>query len=267
MLPKLFSIGNFFIPTYGLLVAIGFLLGLWVTVRIARRKKLPEDKITNLVIYCALAGLAGAKLFMFFFDWRLFWNHPSEIFTLSTLRAAGVYQGGFLLALAVAFIYMRREHLPILSTCDVFSPGIAIAHAVGRLGCLAAGCCWGRETSMPWAITFKNPDAYNMSGTPLMVGLHPTQIYESITNLILFVFLYWRIGKTHFAGEIFAWYLTLYSMARFVIEFYRFHEQGTYANLSLTQWIALATFLCGAGLLMYGHAMTQHPARTKLPAA
>src|SRR5271165_937320 len=267
MLPKLFTIGDFFLPTYGLLVAIGFLLGLWVTVRLARRAQLPDDKITNLVIYCALAGLAGAKLFMFLFDWRIYWNKPGEIFTLSTLRAAGVYQGGFLVALLVAILYMRHTRLPILPTCDVFSPGIAIAHAIGRVGCLAAGCCWGRETHVPWAITFTSPDAYNMSGTPLFVGLHPTQIYESIANLLLFGFLYWRIRRSHFAGEIFAWYLTLYSMARFVIEFYRVHEQGTYANLSLTQWIALATLLCGAGLLMYGYTMTQTPARTKLPAA
>src|SRR5260370_21833531 len=138
MVPKLFTIGNFFLPTYGLLVAFGFLLGLWVTVRLARRAHLPEDKITNLVIYCALAGLAGAKLFMFFFDWRIFWNDPGEIFSLSTLRAAGVYQGGFLVALIVAILYMRHTGLPMLQTCDIFSPGIAIAHAIGRMGCLAA---------------------------------------------------------------------------------------------------------------------------------
>ena len=110
MLPKLVSIGSFFIPTYGLLVALGFLLGLWITVRLARRAHLPEDKITNLVIYCALAGLGGAKLFMFFFDWRIFWNDPGEIFTLSTLRAAGVYQGGFLLALIVAILYSLKYY-------------------------------------------------------------------------------------------------------------------------------------------------------------
>lgn len=253
MLPKLFSIGDFFIPTYGLLVAIGFLLGLWITVRLARQARLPEDKITNLVIYCALAGLAGAKVFMFLFDWRIFWEKPSEIFTLSTLRAAGVYQGGFLIALIVAILYMRRSRLPILETCDIFAPGIAAAHAIGRLGCLAAGCCFGRETSVPWAITFKNPDAYNMSGTPLLVPLHPTQIYESIANALIFVFLYWRIRKVHVAGEIFGWYLILYSAARFIIEFYRFHEQGTYAALSLTQWIALATLAGGAWLIFRGH--------------
>ncbi len=250
MLPKLFTIGNFFLPTYGLLVAAAFLLGLWITVRLAREARLPEERITNLVIYCALAGLAGAKLFMFFFDWKLYWNNPGEIFTWSTLRAAGVYQGGFLAAIVVAILYMRRTHLPVLRTCDVFSPGIAAAHSIGRIGCLAAGCCYGRPTHLPWAITFKNPDANEMSGTPLFVPLHPAQIYESIANALIFVFLYWRFHKTHAPGEIFGWYLVLYSTARFLIEFFRVHEQGTYGGLSLTQWIAFGTFAAGSWLLL-----------------
>jgi len=263
MLPKLFTIGNFFLPTYGLLVAIGFLAGLWITVRLSRRAGLPEDKITNLVIYCALAGLAGAKLFMFLFDWRVYFNNPGEIFTLSTLRAAGVYQGGFLLALVVAILYIRHMALPLLTTCDVFSPGIAIAHAIGRLGCLAAGCCWGRPTNVPWAITFKNPDAREMSGTPLLTPLHPAQIYEAIANALIFAFLYRRMQKPHPAGEVFGWYLVLYSIARFVIEFYRVHEQGTYAGLSLTQWIAMGTLAFGTALLTWTHAAAglRQPAR------
>jgi phosphatidylglycerol:prolipoprotein diacylglycerol transferase len=164
---------------------------------------LPVDKITNLVIYCALAGLAGAKLFMFIFDWRVFWNEPREIFSLSTLRAAGVYQGGFLVALIVAYFYIRRARLPLLETCDIFSPGIAAAHAVGRLGCFAAGCCWGTACNLPWAVTFHNPDAQEMSGTPLGVPLHPAQLYEAIANALIFVFLYWRVRATHVAGEVF----------------------------------------------------------------
>ena len=250
MWPKLFQIGDFFLPTYGVLVAVGFLLGLWITVRLAKQAGLPTDKVTNLVIYCALAGLAGAKLFMFLFDWRTFVNNPSEIFSLSTLRAAGVYQGGFLLAIVVAVFYMKRAKLPFLGTCDIFSPGIAIAHAVGRVGCLAAGCCWGRPTTVPWAITFHNPEARDMSGTPLDVPLHPAQLYESVANVLIFAFLLWRVRKPHPAGEVFGWYLVLYSSARFVIEFYRFHEQSTLLSLSLTQWISLATLAAGTWLLL-----------------
>ena len=263
MLPKLFTIGDFFLPTYGVLVALGFLAGLWVTVRLAKAARMPVEKVTNLVIYCALVGLAGAKLFMFLFDFRDFWNNPKELVALSTWRAAGVYQGGFLLALAFAIFYMRRNALPLFPTCDIFSPGLSLGHAIGRIGCFAAGCCWGRECHLPWAVTFKNPDANDISGTPLFTPLHPAQLYESAANFAIFGFLYWRARKPHAAGEVFGWYLTLYSIARFIIEFFRFHEQGTYGGLSLTQWIALATLAAGSWLLF---RRTTHPTSLANPA-
>src|SRR5580704_7194262 len=137
MLPKLISIGSFFIPTYGTLVAIAFLAALWITVRLGKRANLPAEQITNLAIYCALAGLAGAKLFMILFDFDEYWSGREQLFSLATLQAAGVYQGGFVVAFIAAILYMRRQHLPILSTCDVFAPGIALGQAIGRLGCLS----------------------------------------------------------------------------------------------------------------------------------
>src|SRR5207245_11558972 len=97
MFPKLISIGNFFIPTYGTLVALGFLLALWVTLRLARRAKLPAEPITNLAIYCALAGLTGAKLFMILFDLPGYWSGRTPLFWPRPLEPPGVYQGGFLL--------------------------------------------------------------------------------------------------------------------------------------------------------------------------
>src|SRR5579871_4118305 len=240
MFPKLISIGHFFIPTYGTLVALGFLMGLWVTVRLARRAKLPAEPVTNLAIYCALAGLAGAKLFMILFDWKSYWEDPGSLFSLSTLQAAGVYQGGFLVALITAVLYMRHNRLPVLETCDVFSPGIALGQAIGRLGCFSAGCCWGIESHLPWAVTFKNPEAYRLTGVVLGVPLHPAQLYESFADALIFFTLYRLIARPHRAGAIFGWYLALYSGARFVIEFFRFHERGLHLGLSYTQWISLA---------------------------
>jgi phosphatidylglycerol:prolipoprotein diacylglycerol transferase len=250
MFPKLISIGQFFIPTYGMLVAVGFLLGLWITVRLARRAKLPSEPVTNLAIYCALAGLAGAKLFMVLFDLKTYWEQPGSLFSLSTLQAAGVYQGGFLLALLTAVLYIRKHHLPAFETCDVFAPGIAAGQAIGRIGCFAAGCCWGTECHMPWAVTFKNPEAYNLTGVPLGVPLHPAQLYETIADALIFGALYWLISRPHVPGAIFGWYLTLYSGARFLIEFFRVHEQGVHLGLSYTQWISLATLAAGAALLV-----------------
>ncbi|MGA7411026.1 MAG: prolipoprotein diacylglyceryl transferase [Bryobacteraceae bacterium] len=246
MFPKLFSIGSFFIPTYGVLVALGFLAGLFVTLRLARRVHLPAEKISNLAIYCALGGIAGAKLFMFLFDWNFYVHNPQEIFTLSTLQAAGVFHGGLLLALLVALLYIRGQQLPLLLTLDTFAPGIALGHAIGRLGCFAAGCCWGKECHLPWAVYFRSQEAAQV---PLGVPLHPAQLYESATNLLIFGLLYRLTGRTHRDGQIFGLYLILYGLARFIIEFFRVHEQSLVFDLSLTQWISLALVALGALIL------------------
>jgi phosphatidylglycerol:prolipoprotein diacylglycerol transferase len=250
MLPKLISIGTFFIPTYGVLVAIGFLLALSITVRLAKRAKLPAEPVTNLAIYCALAGLAGAKLFMILFDFKDYLDGTKPLFSLDTLQAAGVFQGGFLLALLTAIVYMRRNRLPPFATSDVFAPGIAAGQAIGRLGCFAAGCCWGTECHLPWSVTFKSIEAANRTGVPLGVPLHPTQLYESFADAIIFFALYRLIARPHATGSILGWYLALYSAARFTIEFFRVHEQGLHFGLSLTQWISLATLAAGVALLL-----------------
>jgi len=250
MFPKLISIGSFFIPTYGTLVAIGFLAALWVVTRLAKRAKLPSERVTNLAIYCALAGLAGAKLFMILFDFNDYWSGRQQLFSLGTLQAAGVYQGGFVVAFVVALLYMRRQNLPVLATCDIFAPGIALGQAIGRIGCFSAGCCWGIPTHVRWAVTFRNPQASELTGVPLGIPLHPTQLYESFADALIFLFLYFQIARAHTSGTILGWYLTLYSAARFGIEFFRFHEQGLHAGLSYTQWISLATLIAGLGLII-----------------
>lgn len=254
MFPKLIDTGSFFLPAYGVLVAAAFLAAISVTGRLARKAGLNSEKITNLAIYCAIAGMAGAKLFMFAFDWREYLAKPSELFSLSTLQAAGVYQGGLILAVITAVIYVRRHGLPGLVTADVFAPGIALGHAIGRIGCFAAGCCWGVQCDRSWAVTFNKPAAWELTGVPLSIPLHPTQLYESFTELIIFVVLWRLFHRPHREGAIIGWYLLLYSIARFTIEFFRYHDQGLVAGLSLTQWISLATFASGAVLMFRARA-------------
>jgi phosphatidylglycerol:prolipoprotein diacylglycerol transferase len=250
MFPRLITIGSFFLPTYGTLVALGFLAGLFVTVRLARRAGLQPDPMVNLAIYAALAGLLGAKISMLLFDFPLYWSHPGEIFTRETLQAAGVYQGGLILALIVSAWYIRSQKLPWLTTFDVFAPGVAIGHAIGRLGCLAAGCCWGVQTLAPWGITFHSAPAHDLTGVPLGIPLHPTQLYESLAEAVLFGILLWRIRRPHAQGAIIGLYLILYSISRFAIEFYRFHEQALHMGLSLTQWMSIGLLLLGVWILL-----------------
>lgn len=247
MFPKLFTIGSFSVPTYGVLVALGFLAGLTVTMRLAKRAGMNPEKVTNLAVYCALAGIVGAKLFMFLFDLGDYIRDPGQIFSMETLQAAGVFHGGLILALLFAIFYMRREKLPLLRTMDAFAPGIAIGQAIGRLGCFAAGCCWGRECSLPWGVRFRSNEA---APVPLNKALHPVQLYESAVDLMIFWYLYRQFGRNEKPGRIIGLYLVLYSIARFIIEFYREHEQALVGPFSLTQWIALALLGVGLAILL-----------------
>jgi phosphatidylglycerol---prolipoprotein diacylglyceryl transferase len=241
MLPYLFTIFGIHLPTYGLLVAIAFLSALALTAKLARRKNLDSETVLNLGIYCAMAGIAGAKLMMILVDFDEYARNPSLLFSLSTLQAAGIFYGGLLAALLTAFFYMRKKGLPMLATADVLAPGIALGHSIGRLGCFAAGCCWGARTSLPWAVTFSRPEAHDLVGVPLGVALHPTQLYESLGEAVIFLILYRRIGKPHQPGAIIGWYLVLYSALRFFCDFLRDPQQpnpfgGPFNN---AQWISL----------------------------
>jgi len=128
--PKIISYGDFFLPTYGVMVALAFLAALWMIGRLGREAGLPSESLMNLGIYCALAGMLGAKLMMFAFDWQVYWNDPKQIFSRETLQAMGVYQGGLILAVITAIVYMRRMNLPPLLTSDVFAPGLDLNSSI-----------------------------------------------------------------------------------------------------------------------------------------
>jgi phosphatidylglycerol:prolipoprotein diacylglycerol transferase len=240
MLPHLFTIGGYSQSTYGLLVALAFVVAITLTGRLAKKAGLSQEAVMNLGMYCALAGIVGAKVLMF--------THISsvgEIFTIETLRAGGDFFGGLILALMTAVVYMRRKGLPPLPTADVFAPGLALGHGIGRIGCFAAGCCYGVRCNLPWAVTFTSPDA---NGPPLGVPIHPTQLYEAFAEAAIFAILYWRIRKPHAPGSIISLYLVLYGTVRFLVEFVRFHEQGNLLGgpFDTSQWIALALIALGA---------------------
>src|SRR5437588_8350075 len=220
MFPRLFHIGNFSIPTYGVMAAVGLIAGLAVVVRGARRQGVDPEKAWNLGLIAIIFGLVGAKLLMVINDWQSFGNWRA-IFSLTFVQAAGVFYGGLLLAIAACVAYIRWNKMPVLRTCDVFAPGIALGHAFGRLGCFAAGCCWGKETHVPWAVKFTNPLANILVGTPLNVPLHPTQIYEFLVEIINFAILWWMLKHKRFEGQVIGAYLFLYGFARFFLEFLR----------------------------------------------
>jgi len=255
MCPRLFTIGGFSVPTYGVLVAVGFLTGLWLAARLARRAGLDPEKISNLGVYAALSAIVGAKLFMILGSLDYYLAEPSRLFSLSALQAGGVFYGGLLLALAVTVWYARRAALPPLETADVFAPAVAIGHGIGRLGCFAAGCCWGKPTDGPFGVAFTDPLAHEWVGAPLGVHLHPTQIYESAGTLLIGYLLLRRFSQPHVPGTILGLYLALYSSFRFFVEFLRDAGPRSFpfdGPLSSTQWIALG--LAAAGVYLVARA-------------
>lgn len=255
MCPRLFSIGGFSVPAYGVLVALGFLLGLHLAGKLAKRAGLDATNVTNLGVYIALSAIAGAKVFYFFSRWDYYSADWSRLFSLSALQTGGVFYGGLLAALATAYFYTKSQGLPWLPTADVFAPAVAAGHAVGRLGCFAAGCCWGRPTDAPWGVMFTDPLAHEFVGTPLGVHLHPTQLYESFGTALIAFFLYRRFGRPHAHGVILGWYLLLYSSFRFFVEFYRDVEARPWIfgdTLSATQYVAIGLAAFGIALLVRG---------------
>jgi len=250
MYPKLIEFGHFFIPSYGVFVALGFLAGIWLSRRLAKSHGANPDRITDLAIYCALAGLLGSKLLMFVLDWDEYAADPSRLFSLETLMSAGVYHGGFIAAVVFAWFYLRRQGMDFLRPADLLAPGLALGHAVGRLGCFAAGCCWGRECDRAWAVTFRDPDSAALTGVPLNLPLHPTQLYESASTALVCLVLLYFFNRLRVPGRVLGLYLVLYGAGRAIAESFRMHDQAPpLAGLTWTQWIALLLGALGAWLL------------------
>lgn len=238
MHPRLFEIGPYTIYTYGVLLAAAYLLGLQLAIYRSKKAGLDSGRVLDLGVYIVIAALVGAKLLLLLVNYSYFRTNPREILVLA--RSGGVFYGGLIGATIVAFWYIRRHGLPLWTTCDMFAPGIALGHVIGRLGCLMAGCCYGLPTTEPWGITFKDPFAALNVGTPLNIPLHPTQLYEAGAELLILVFLLVteRRGKTY-SGRTFWGYLLLYAISRFIIEFYRGDERGIVMGFSTSQFISL----------------------------
>jgi phosphatidylglycerol---prolipoprotein diacylglyceryl transferase len=238
MHPILFEIGRFPVYTYGVLLAAAYLLGLQFALMRARTRGLDANRVMDLGIWIIISALAGAKLLLLIVEYDTFARNPGDLLTL--LRSGGVFYGGLIAAVGVALWYLRRHKMPMWTVTDVFAPGIALGHVIGRMGCFFAGCCFGRPTDVPWAITFHSEYALQNAGTLLNVPLHPTQLYEAGAELlILLVLLATERKGRPFPGRTFWGYLFLYAVSRFIIEFYRGDARGTIGMFSTSQFVSL----------------------------
>lgn len=235
---------HLFLPTYGVLFALGVLLAWGWFARRARTLGLDAEPVFNLTFYTLLAGLIGAKLTLLAVDWQYYLSNPKQI--LGTIRAAGVLMGGVLLAALAFAAYSRRKGLPTWSLADAIAAPLALAQGIGRLGCFAAGCCYGVPAGGRhwWSVVFTDPAAAEQTGVPLHVELVPTQLLQAANDLLLAVVLTWLWRKrVRPDGTVFWVYVLLYCLARGTIEFWRGDTQrGLYFGelISTSQVLSLA---------------------------
>ncbi len=254
MYPELFHIGSFPINTYGVFLALAFLCAILITVKLAARDGLPREKIYDLSLWMLLASLVGSKILMFFTEPE-YRDHPLQLISLDFLRSGGVFYGGLIGAVLAGYFLMRRYKLPWWKTADACAPGIAIGNFFGRQGCFAAGCCWGKPTTLPWGVKFTEL-GHEITGVPTDTYLHPTQLYESFSMLIVFFFLLWLHKHKRFSGQVILAYALLYSVIRFAIEFVRDDPRGdlfgltTLTGLSTSQIISLIVGVTALVLLV-----------------
>ena len=254
MYPTLFQIGHFRLSTYGLMMMTAFIAGIWLAVRRGRARGVPAEFIQDISTVILLSSLLGARglyilthLDEFRGDW---WSTVNPMQADGTIGIAGlVLVGGVLAAIPAAIWYTRKRGQNVLEVIDLLSPSLALGMALGRVGCLLNGCCYGKSCELPWAITYPESSHLHMLG-----AIHPTQAYLMLGDLGLMALLLWLARRRRFPGQIFASFLMAYAPLRFTVEFLRDYEAsmilgqvGTW-SVTTSQMISLGMFLVGAVL-------------------
>jgi phosphatidylglycerol:prolipoprotein diacylglycerol transferase len=255
MFPVLFKIGPLTIHTYGFLIAAGVLVGLGLAAKQAGKTGVSRDRILDFGMYALASGIIGARVFFVLIDWSYYRVHPSAI--LKIWEGGLVFYGGVLFAVPTALWYVRRSGLCLWPTADIWAPSLAIGHAIGRIGCFCAGCCYGRPAGgLSWAVTFTASDTLAVKGVPL----HPTQLYESAAELLNFSVLMILRRRQSFQGQLFWVYILNYSVIRSVVEMFRGDSVRGFLvrGFSISQGISVLMFV--SAVLMLAVLRKKRPA-------
>ncbi len=247
MYPEIIRIGNFSISSFGLMMALCFIVGYWIITLEAKRKGLDEKLVGNLFLATMAGGIVGAKLLY------VFENVPlSEIFShpVQNLLSRGglTFYGGFFGALALVWYIAHRNKLSMWVVGDLASPALALSYSIGRIGCFLVGDDYGVPSNLPWAMPFPK------GLPPTTVPVHPTQLYEIVIMFVVFLYI-WKIRKLDKpAGWLFSIYLILAGLERFLIEFLRSTTPSPIPGLSLAQLMAVIIIIIGAVKLYRLHS-------------
>ena len=249
MCPILFQLGHFHVYAYGFFVVLGFCVAPVLSVLKIRKSgiRLPLENVADLFFYTVLSAFLGSRILFVLINFDVYRQHPLQMFKI--WEGGLVFYGGLVPAAIVAFAYMRWHRLPTWKLADLISPLIALGLSFGRIGCFFAGCCYGRESILPWAVTFRNPDSL----ARLNVPLHPTQLYDAVNGLTIFFFLSWMSKRKTFDGQIFWLFVLLYAITRFFIEIFRGDPRGFLFReaLSTSQGIGILLAILSLFMLFY----------------
>jgi len=247
MHPIFFKIGNVAVYTYGFFVAMGFVIGIQLAKKEARRLGRNPEQITDLCFCVLIAAIVGSRLMYVGINYEMFLKSPLEI--VKIWNGGLVFYGGFIAAVFIALYYLKRCQLPIWKTADILAPSLAIGHSVGRVGCFFAGCCYGKTCDLPWAVTFTHPESLAPTGLPL----HPTQLYSSLGNLAIFFVLWSLRRRKSFDGRLFWLYVLMYALMRSMVEMFRGDFRGTvlFDLLSISQGIGLVMGIVSIGMMVF----------------
>jgi phosphatidylglycerol:prolipoprotein diacylglycerol transferase len=226
MRPVLFEVYGWEIHSYGLMLAVAFIIGIMGARKALRDEGGDPDSIVDLGIWILVGAIIGARLAYVVTEYRYFFTNPWDIWRINSGGLA--FHGGLIGGFLAGIWYTRRRRLETWKIADIVAPFIALGYAIVRMGCLLNGCCYGKPSSVPWALPCAAHDA---------TLRHPTQIYSLLGSLVLFVILYSLRRHRQFSGFLFFLYIALYSVLRFGVEYFR--EGG-----KLYPWLSLAQVVC-----------------------
>ncbi|MFH2033386.1 MAG: prolipoprotein diacylglyceryl transferase [Candidatus Margulisiibacteriota bacterium] len=229
MYPILLNLGPVTIYSYGLMIALAFVAGIFVAIKAAKREGVSTEAVLDITLAVIISAIVGARIFYIIEFWRDFSVDPLSMFMV--WHGGLVFYGGLLFAIVAVIIASRIKNILLWKTLDIAAPAAALGYAIGRIGCFLNGCCYGVICDLPWAVKF-----------PELLGRrHPTQIYASICGLLIFAVLMYLGKRKMFNGQVFLAGVFLYSIYRFNIEFIRVNMK--YAGLSGSQWVSILMFV------------------------
>ncbi|MDD2714890.1 MAG: prolipoprotein diacylglyceryl transferase [Candidatus Wallbacteria bacterium] len=244
----LFKLGPITLYSYGLMIALAFLAGIYLSRRIFVRMNKTVDLVYDLALVIIVSSILGARIFYVLNSGSYFLDNPLEIFKI--YKGGLVFYGGFIGGLIGGYCFARLRHYDFFELADAVVPVVALGQSIGRIGCFLNGCCYGQVS-----------DTYGIVFPELRDGLLrlPTQIFESAGDLLIFVILYRMLWKRRFHGENFSLYLILYGILRFMIEFLRGDPRGSvyFGCLSVGQLLSLVGVLTGMTIYLLGFRSRQ----------